>query len=137
MVQEIKAKWSYTGNKKSHGKHLATGLVADVFDLLFTPIPQLILGEGVASLGMRKRETCPGSDILENVSRRANGVLRGRTNETYLAIIVARLMGGASEQTGECAVGVWDLNPIHFRNLSTGHNIKPGKFTHPSEAAHK
>ena len=39
--------------------------IADVSDLIFTPIPQLLLGVRVESLRMWKREAGPGGEILE------------------------------------------------------------------------
>lgn len=40
------------------------GLRANVFDLIVTPIPQLLLGLGVESLRVWKRGACKGGDVL-------------------------------------------------------------------------
>jgi hypothetical protein len=46
------------------GSTYLSGLLADVFDLFFTPIPQLLLGVDVGSLRVWKRGACKGGDIL-------------------------------------------------------------------------
>ena len=62
IVQEKRVKRSY--NQVKMGSTCLSGLLADVFDLFFTPIPQLLLGVDVGSLRVWKRGACKGGDIL-------------------------------------------------------------------------
>ena len=59
MVQAIRVRWSYTtyNNTSTTGEaqNLSSGgLIADVFHLVFTPIPQLLRGVDVKSFRVWK-----------------------------------------------------------------------------------
>jgi hypothetical protein len=63
-------------------------LIADVFDLIFLPFPQL-LRIGVESLLMKRHNTCPGSEVQENVlSMLADTLRQCWWQVTYLPITV-------------------------------------------------
>ena len=43
------------------------GTLLDVLDLFFTPFPQFLLELGIECLLVRRRDACPGSEILKKI----------------------------------------------------------------------